>query len=159
MKAAAHRKPVVTSSAKPAAIASDVSRSVTPVDSLKSSIMRWNMCPPRLVERIHEMHGGPPASPSAPDSGLAGAHHGSAPPGDADQETEADRKADRRNRTLDDGVFHRLLQRGRRVLRRIHHGAAALGDVADGVFRGGAGLLVAAARFLARGAGERVHHV
>src|SRR5262249_55338974 len=83
----------------------------------------------------------------------------SAPPGDADQEAEADRNADRGERTLGNGVLQRLLDRGCGILRGIHHGAAAFGEIADRAFCGGAGLLVAAPRFLARGAGERIHHL
>src|SRR5439155_24512619 len=83
----------------------------------------------------------------------------SATPGDAAQEAEAARKAARRDRTLDDGVLQRLLDRGCGVLRRSHHGAAAFGEISDGVFCSGAGLLVAVARPLLGNVREGVERV
>src|SRR4029453_17472908 len=86
----------------------------------------------------------------------------SAPPGDTDQEAEADRKTDRGQRTLGDGVLQRLLDRGCGVLRGTHHGAAAFGEIADGAFRRSAGLVVTMARALfgdlAKGV-ERIGHL
>src|SRR5882724_1245766 len=60
-KAAAHRNDVVTNSAIAAAPASEVSRSAVPVESLKSSISRWNMGSPRSEKHIDEIHGRAPA--------------------------------------------------------------------------------------------------
>src|SRR5262245_8213278 len=52
-------------------------------------------------------------------------------PGHADQEAEAERETDGRQRALGDDVFQRLLDRGGGIVRRIHHGAAAVRQVVD----------------------------
>src|SRR4051812_1258325 len=74
MKAAAHRKQVVMNSAMAAASASDVIRSVTPVESLMSSIMPWNIGPPPPEKRVNELDGGPPAPPLQNQIGCPGLH-------------------------------------------------------------------------------------
>src|SRR5213595_2210631 len=75
-KAAAHRNEVVTNSASAAAAASEVSRSAVPVESLKSSISRWNMGSPRFEKNLNEFHGRAPAPPSRNEIRFSGARHG-----------------------------------------------------------------------------------
>src|SRR2546428_1076506 len=50
-------------------------------------------------------------------------------PGHADQKADTKRQRDSRQRALRDGVFQRLLDRGRGVLGGVHHRAAALGHI------------------------------
>src|SRR5882757_3192431 len=91
MNAAAHRNDVVTNSASAAAPASEVSRSAAPVESLKSSISRWNMISPRSEKHIYEIHGRAPAPPARDEIRPMGAAHRCLPaPGHADQKAEAD---------------------------------------------------------------------
>src|SRR3954468_20456258 len=75
MNAAAHRNDVVTNSAIAAAPASEVSRSAVPVESLKSSISRWNMGSPRFEKTVNEIHSRAPASPLRNEVRFAGARH------------------------------------------------------------------------------------
>src|SRR6202012_2089727 len=83
----------------------------------------------------------------------------SAAPGHADQEAKAERDRDGGEWTLYDRVLQRLFEGGGDVLRRVKHRAAALGSVVDRGIHIGAGLLVALARLLLRGAGEGVEGV
>src|SRR5450432_4021854 len=78
----------------------------------------------------------------------------SSAPGRADQEAEAERQPNGRQRPLRNDVFQRLFERSGRVLGGIHHGAAALRHVVDRRIDIGAGLLVAAPCLLLGGTGE-----
>src|SRR4029079_5297418 len=80
-------------------------------------------------------------------------------PRHADQEAEAERKANGRQRALRDDLLQRFLNRGRGVLSGSTHRAAAFGYVVHRLLRTGAGLLVAAPRLLGGGARKIVEGV
>jgi hypothetical protein len=80
-------------------------------------------------------------------------------PGGTDQEADAERQADGRERPLCDRVFEGLLDRSVGVLCRAHHCAAALRHVVDRGIHVLARLAIAAAGLLARGIGKGVERV
>src|SRR5579872_5476643 len=97
-KAAAQRKPAAMRSASAATDISEACRSVEETVPFSSSTIRKAMPAPPSVE--------PLSAPRHPD-----------------QEAEAERKAQSRERALADDVFQSILDVAGGVLRRIHHRA------------------------------------
>src|ERR1700674_2312616 len=110
-----------------------------------SSIMRVNICPPRSLL-------------PAPILACVKSYFLPAP-SHADQKAQPKRKTDGRKRTLGDDILQGFFHRCGRVLGGAHHGARSIGKVIDDRIDIGAGILVTAARLLARRARERVERV
>src|SRR5262245_3822318 len=102
-------------SATPAAAASADSRTTIAVSVLKSSIQRCSICKP--IAFSSEVGTGSREENASDKNALAA-------PGDADQEADAEREANGRDRTLHDCVLERFLQRLGHVLGGFHGGAA-----------------------------------
>src|SRR3954451_5717970 len=79
-----------------------------------------------------------------------------AAPGRADQEADAEREPDDRERPLADRVLQRLLDRAVGLLCGVHHRAAALRHVVDRGIHVLARLAIAAAGLLAGGVGKSI---
>src|SRR6267378_5713610 len=80
-------------------------------------------------------------------------------PSRADQEAKAERDPDGRKRALRNDILQGFLDRQGGVLGGVHHGAAAFRHIVNRRVDIRTGFLIAAARLLLGGAGERIEHV